>query len=138
MLRPVTNDITFLACPDFKGIKTVQHGKGEKPLEFLACPDFKGIKTCGVDLVVQPDGFWPALISKGLRLAWLLPCASRFQFLACPDFKGIKTGHLGGGPGFSLFLACPDFKGIKTHHHVMDHDLLFRFWPALISKGLRL
>ena len=58
--------------------------------KFLACPDFKGIKTLGGMVVVVGQGFWPALISKGLRLLGR-HCFQEFQFLACPDFKGIKT-----------------------------------------------
>ena len=34
---------------------------------FLACPDFKGIKTQLLVCFPAPSGFWPALISKGLR-----------------------------------------------------------------------
>ena len=59
---------------------------------FLACPDFKGIKT---DVAVQAlhigDCFWPALISKGLRPVPARHGHSPRPFLACPDFKGIKT-----------------------------------------------
>ena len=106
--------VTFLACPDFKGIKTpetpgelwqlcfwpaliskglrlpVQHGPRTK--QFLACPDFKGIKTPPHGAGLFGDvRFWPALISKGLRQ--LLPAINEElgMFLACPDFKGIKT-----------------------------------------------
>ena len=87
------------------------------PVTFLACPDFKGIKTAHPMLVLRPRavGFWPALISKGLRPARQTGTPLRYLFLACPDFKGIKTENfvvIGGG---FWFLACPDFKGIKTY-----------------------
>ena len=37
------------------------------------------------------DSFWPALISKGLRLGIEILLFLGLEFLACPDFKGIKT-----------------------------------------------
>ena len=106
----------FLACPDFKGIKTCPGGVRGASRPFLACPDFKGIKT-DVAVVFVRDGkrFWPALISKGLRPSVSRRVAARMRFLACPDFKGIKTLRWPSKLSFSLFLACPDFKGIKTY-----------------------
>ena len=60
-------------------------------IAFLACPDFKGIKTAVLGtVIVARSGFWPALISKGLR-PHLLQTSAMARFLACPDFKGIKT-----------------------------------------------
>ena len=42
--------------------------------------------------------FWPALISKGLRLQQADAAHGLVVFLACPDFKGIKTPALRVGP----------------------------------------
>ena len=39
-------------------------------------------------------GFWPALISKGLRRRAAASKVITYSFLACPDFKGIKTEYL--------------------------------------------
>ena len=71
-LRPLSGmtkwPTPFLACPDFKGIKTQALRHAAQFPMFLACPDFKGIKTQTHELVpVNFTGFWPALISKGLR-----------------------------------------------------------------------
>ena len=59
---------------------------------FLACPDFKGIKTTRLSNVFEKFFcFWPALISKGLRRQPFGLLRGDRPFLACPDFKGIKT-----------------------------------------------
>ena len=71
-LRPqhvaLADCVVFLACPDFKGIKTVKVPLTSVLFRFLACPDFKGIKTQLAIEYGDKFGFWPALISKGLRL----------------------------------------------------------------------
>ena len=48
-------------------------------------------------------GFWPALISKGLRLLDVIAIGTDEWFLACPDFKGIKTvKRIVDGAGFEV------------------------------------
>ena len=107
--------------------------------KFLACPDFKGIKTVSVHVCQLHDFcFWPALISKGLRPNGHLFRGLVVEFLACPDFKGIKTQVFAGPLGALLrFWPALISKGLRrsTGHNTATR---LRFWPALISKGLRL
>ena len=57
-------------------------------------------------------------------------------FLACPDFKGIKTEVFCPVESFVRFWPALISKGLRRKHHTVL-DAKGGFWPALISKGLR-
>ena len=105
----------FLACPDFKGIKTRAASRAPSSVRFLACPDFKGIKTLCFHSLRSFCCFWPALISKGLRR----------NFLVCKS-------------PINRFWPALISKGLRLNFMSRPAEALPRFWPALISKGLRL
>ena len=58
--------------------------------EFLACPDFKGIKTTLDGSLNGLFGFWPALISKGLRHYVRLAAIEVFGFWPALISKGLR------------------------------------------------
>ena len=82
-------------------------------------------------------GFWPALISKGLRRVRRLVNGLDRLFLACPDFKGIKTTGIAAITSIETFLACPDFKGIKTLRLWRQLGAFYVFLACPDFKGIK-
>ena len=132
-----TDALRFLACPDFKGIKTkrwvvsdlldrfwpaliskglrrLQRGYFSVSVCFWPALISKGLRRLQYHTVLGAKGFWPALISKGLRHSMLFIELFSFSFWPALISKGLRR-EIRSAPDRTLwFLACPDFKGIKT------------------------